>query len=236
MTTAGLQKKVEPWRKRLYLPAYGTGESARYAGVHTNTIRYWEYGRNHVRPVVSHRERRKPLSYLQLVEVAFVATFRALGVSLAKIRDARDYLGQTFEAEYPFSEYRLLTEGMNVLMDLQQVDRTAELDRLIIANRSGQMAWRSMVGSRFTEFKYEYGLAIVWNVGGSESDVAIDPRVSFGAPNIGGIPTWAIRGRWKAGEEIGDIASDFGMEPGHVHDALKFEGIEVPQPDSIASS
>lgn len=197
--------------------------------MHANTTRYWEYGRHHVRPVVTDREQQKPLSYLQLIEVAFVATFRALGVSLAKIRDARDYIAQTFESEYPFAEYRLMTEGFNVLMLLQQVVPDAEADRLILTNRAGRTGWRPMIGSRFAEFDYENGIAIKWHLGGRDSVVTIDPRLLFGAPSIGGIPTRAIRGRWRAQESIKDIAADFGIEPKQVIDAPRFEDIDIPE-------
>ena len=56
----------------------------------------------------------------------------------------------------------------------------------------------------------------------------VDPRVSFGAPTIYGAATWAIRGRWDAGESVADIADDFSLSSDAVADALKFENI---QPD-----
>jgi uncharacterized protein (DUF433 family) len=78
---------------------------------------------------------------------------------------------------------------------------------------------------KFTEFEYQNGLAVKWHVGGRNSHVLIDPRVSFGAPTVGGIATWALKGRWEAGESIEDIADDFGLEPAEVGHALKFEGV-----------
>lgn len=233
--TVGRRRDVEPWKRRLYLPAYSTRESARYADVHANTIRYWEYGREHVRPVVSDKERGKPLSYLQLVEIAFVATFRKLGVSLSKIRDARDYIAQTFESEYPFAEYRLRTEGIQVLLSLQQVAPGAGADRLIVASRAGQLGWESLIGARFAEFEYENGIALIWHVAGLDSAVSIDPRRSFGAPCVSGIPTWAIRGRWNAGASITDMAADFGVHEDEVVDALRFEGIATSTGGSTPS-
>jgi uncharacterized protein (DUF433 family) len=54
----------------------------------------------------------------------------------------------------------------------------------------------------------------------------IDPRVSFGAPMVKGIPTWAILGRWDAGESPTEIAKDFGIRKAAVVDALSFEGVD----------
>ena len=39
----------------------------------------------------------------------------------------------------------------------------------------------------------------------------IDPRISFGAPMIKGVPTWVLKGRHEAGESIGDIRDDFSL-------------------------
>ena len=53
--------------------------------------------------------------------------------------------------------------------------------------------------------------------------VVIDPRISFGAPAVKGIATWALSGREKAGESIADIAEDFGLTLEDVKAALTFE-------------
>ena len=223
--------EVEPWRRRLYLPSYTVADSARYAGVHPNTVAYWHRGRGHIDPTLPGKERRVPLTYLQLIEVAFVATFRSFGVTLGKIRDARDYFAQTFGEEHPFTRWRFKTEGFHVLMDFLQIDPRGGLDKLIVSDASGQMAWESMMGDRFLEFEYDVeglgGIVIKWRVRGSRSDVWIDPRLSFGAPTIRGVPTWAVKGRHTAGEDIPDIQEDFGLTPDQVIDALKFEGVVV---------
>lgn len=218
---------AEPWRRRLYLPAYTITDAARYAHTHAQTIAYWFYREGaHTGPVLSGKERRQPLSYLQLVEVAFIATFRQLGVPLQRIRMAREYLAQTFKSEYPFAEMRLMTEGQHVLLPLHELEPDA-VNRLIVADSHGQMAWQPLVADRFAEFDYEYGLALVWHVAGRTSPVTIDPRISFGAPTVRGIPTWAIKGRWMAGETLEDIQRDFELTTEDVQRALEFEGISV---------
>ncbi|MDI6857955.1 MAG: DUF433 domain-containing protein [Dehalococcoidia bacterium] len=133
-------------------------------------------------------------------------------------------MAQRFQSEYPFAEYRLATEGVHVLMDFQQVEPDSELRRLIVADSSGQVAWRELIGQRLAQFEYEDELAVVWHLAGDESPVTIDPRVAFGAPTVRGIPTWVIRGRWEAGEGIEEIRSDFALEEWEVESALAFEG------------
>lgn len=215
----------EPWQRRLYLPAYTVADAARYAKAPRQTVAYWHKG-GRLGPALPGKKRAVPLSYMQLVEVAFVATFRDLGVPLQRIRKARDYLAQTFSSEYPFAEFRLQTEGYHVLLQMTEVEHDAEIERLIIADAAGQTAWKPMVGTRFAEFDYERGLAVIWHVAGRLSPIIIDPRISFGAPTVRGIPTWAIRGRRIAGETVEEITQDFRLDPEDVVQALAFEGIK----------
>lgn len=215
----------EPWRRRLYLPAYQIGDSARYAGTAAQTVTYWHYHGGRLGAALPGRERRRPLSYLELIEVAFVSTFRSLGVPLQRIRRAREYAAQVLGAEYPFAEHRWLTEGHHVMLDLRDVDDDAAIGRLIVADARGQIAWQDLVGDRFSQFTYEHGLALIWRLRGVESPVLINPRVAFGAPTVKGIPTWVLRGRWNAGESEEDIQEDFHLGLDDIRRGLEFEGI-----------
>ena len=220
-------RHIEPWRRRLFLPAYSVAEAARYAGTPPQTVSYWHYGGGNLGPALPGSEQRKPLSYLELAEVAFVATFRLLGVSLQRIRRARQYAAQIFDSEYPFAEQRWLTEGHHVLLDLRQIEDAAEMGRLVVADSHGQMAWQALVSERFAQFDYEHGLALIWHVAGRQSPVIIDPRIAFGAPTVKGIATWILKGRWQAGEAIEDIQDDFGIDENAIKHGLAFEGIGV---------
>ena len=89
MATATMDKTVEPWMRRLYLPAYRVSEAARYVGVHPNTVSSWHYRGD---PILPGRTKGRPLSYLELIEVAFVAFFRRLKIDADHIREARNYI------------------------------------------------------------------------------------------------------------------------------------------------
>lgn len=220
------ERNIEPWKRRLYLPAYNISEAARYSRTSTQTITYWHYGPSKY-GVLLPKARRKPLSYLQLVEVAFVATFRALGVSLQRIRKAREYASVTFNVEYPFAEQRWLTEGYHALLDLRDIEGETEYNKLIFADKAGQEAWQTMVSDRFAEFDYEHGLALVWHVASRASPIIIDPRIAFGAPTVDGIATWIIKGRVEAKESISEIKDDFELTEEQIKYAFEFEGIPI---------
>ena len=174
------------------------------------------------------------MSYYQLVEVAFVATFRKLGVSLQRIREARDYAAQVLKSEYPFAEHSWLTEGHHVLLELRETVGQALANNLVVADEQGQMGWKDVIGDRFHQFDYEDEIALVWHLRGRENPVSIDPRVSFGAPTVGGVPTWALKGRWDAGESIAAMQDDFSLNEDEVAHALIFEGIELSGVQSAA--
>lgn len=218
---------IEPWRRRLLLPAYQVVDAARYAKTTPQTVSYWHFGGPRVGPALPGREHRRPLSYLELVEAAFVATFRILGVSLQRIRNAREYAAQTLNSEFPFAEYRWLTEGQHMLLDLWEKESDFNAKQLVVGDIHDQITWQKMVGERFAQFDYEHGLALVWHVAGRQSPVIINPRIAFGAPMVRGIATWVLKGRWKAGESIEDIKEDFRLNEDEIKQGLQFEGIQV---------
>ncbi|WP_428672039.1 DUF433 domain-containing protein [Reyranella sp.] len=150
---------------------------------------------------------------MQLIEVAVVAAMRRGGIRMPEILATRAFMQNHFKAEHPFAEYR---HG-----------------HLIRTGQQGQLAWAEVIG-RLKEFEYgRRGIVVRWRVAGNQSAVVIDPRVSYGSPNVRGVPTWIIKGRWDAGEVSGEIADDFRLKEREVSDALKFEGLDpnTPRPN-----
>jgi uncharacterized protein (DUF433 family)/DNA-binding transcriptional MerR regulator len=217
------EHRSEAWRRRLFIPNYHIGEAARYAQISPQTVAAWH---RIERPTLSKKDRRAALSYMQLIEVAVVAAFRKAGISLQRIRDAREYVRKQLETEYPFAQYRFKHEGKHLLIDYQDVAGEMGRGKHLVADQRGQLEWDEIVGPLLKEFDYEHeGVVIRWHVAGLSSPIIIDPRISFGAPTVRGVPTWVIKGRRDAGESDSDIAEDFGMEKGEVREALKFEGV-----------
>lgn len=221
-------KRGEFWRSRLFIPNYKIRDAARYAHLSPQTVASW-----HTKPganrksTLSTKEKGAALSYLQLIEVAVVSSFRSSGVSLKKIKAVREYLSKQLQAEHPFAEYRFKTDGKELWMDYAQFEASAGDKTLLAASQSGQLAWTDIIG-RLQEFEYENdGLAVKWHVAGVDQEIVIDPRVQFGAPAIDGVPTWVFKGRWEAGEPLAEIADDFGVPNSAVLQALHFEGITI---------
>lgn len=210
----------EPWRRRLTLPAYQIAEAADYARITPQTVVAWH---KIEAALLKQREQRAALSYFQLIEVAVVAAFRKAGVPMKSIRRARAWAAHELKSEHPFAEYKFKENAKHLYLDSQQID--LKENTVIQADMEGQLEWESIIG-RLREFEYEKeGIVLRWHVAGEDSPIVIDPRVSFGAPAVRGVPTWVLRGRFDAGESDSDIADDFGIKKEEVREALKFEGV-----------
>lgn len=152
MTALESERTDEPWRRRLYLPAYQVGEAAKYAQISAQTVVSWH---KMDAALLSQREKRAALIYFQLIEVAVVAAFRKQGVLLKRIRAARGWAAQTLKSEHPFAEFRFKEEAKHLWLDSSQlVD--VKPGTVIQADQGGQLAWEAIVG-RLREFEYEHG-------------------------------------------------------------------------------
>ena len=225
MSTALIDSYASPWLRRLSLPAYRVRDAARYAGVRSGTLGYWHRASGHRQATLPRREPGRPLSYYELIEVAFVATFRSLGLSLQKIRAARDYAVRELGSEYPFVQYTWKTEGAHVMVQVPELEGDSAVRQIVAADMDGQVAWESVVADRFDQFDYQEGLALIWHLVRRGIPVSIDPRVSFGAPAVRGIPTSILKGRWNAGESVQHLQADYSLSRDDVLHGLRFEGV-----------
>jgi uncharacterized protein (DUF433 family) len=222
--------------RRLYLPAYRFSEAAQLAQTTYQNISRWFQGYSapghQMRPVLP-SDGSGLLSYLQLVEVAFVATFRKQGLSLDALRRAHAYCVKTLNSEYPFAELRFTTDGVHLFHTLAEFADgpfQREEPMLIATETGGQMAWVAAVTDRINQFEYEQGLAMRWHPRGPDSVILVDPRIAFGAPIIAdtGVPTWVIKDRFAAGETLEEIEEDFGVPRAQLEAALTFEDVALP--------
>jgi uncharacterized protein (DUF433 family) len=223
------RESINLWRERIHVPAYRVVEAARYARTSTQTVGNWQMGRGNRSRAIAQRDKGASLSYLQLIEVGVVAAMRKAGVTLPKIREAREYLEHEFKSKFPFAEYRFNTDGKALFVTYDQMTGSKQRDKLLCVTQSGQLAWKEILSQRLQEFEYDTNLGKVvrWKVGGVDSPVRVDPRVSFGAPQVNGIATWVLRERWKSGESLDDIADDYDIKPEDVEAALRFEDVDV---------
>lgn len=217
------------WIERLTVPAYAVSEAARYARTTAQTINNWQRPAHNHAGAISRRDHGAAVSYLQLIEIGVVAAMRKSGVKLDRIKAAREFIAGEFGSTYPFAEYRFKTDGRHLFVDFDKLVGGRNSQKLVVVSEAGQLAWNQILSNLLREFDYDTALNKVstWRVDGLNSPVCIDPRISFGAPQVDGVPTWILRERWDSGESLDDIADDYQLEPQLVWSALRFEGVEI---------
>ena len=150
---------VEPWRERLGLPAYRVVDAARYCGLSPRDIRAWVRGFVDYDSATGARTLPLALSYYELVEVAFVATFFGVGAPLSWIRRVRKHAVQELRSEYPFVQESWRNEGHLLLHGMGIGDGPDLGDYLFTTDCCREAGWSGSVLELFEQFDYEYELA-----------------------------------------------------------------------------
>jgi uncharacterized protein (DUF433 family) len=162
------------------------------------------------------------LSFNNLVEANVLAALRhEHRISMQRVRRAVEAARALLGVERP------------LLLDLQAglgeifVERGGELLSL---TRSGQLALRDILESYLRRVdRDESGMPVrFWPPVGEKTKadwVALDARVAFGAPAVGGVETRVLAWRYNAGEELNELAEDYGLPLEAVREAVVFEGM-----------
>ncbi len=168
---------------------------------------------------------------MELIEAALIATWRSMipPVPLKEIRMARKHLQEKFSVDHPFAEIDLKTQSTSIFYEIASSLKGEPVQHLIEASSDGQYVWPEAIQQRLEQFDYDrrLHLAIRWFPRGRGVPVIVDPRVGFGRPILlhSGVPTWVIKERYLAHEELESIGGDFGIGQDAILQALIFEGV-----------
>lgn len=219
------------------IPAYMLREAARYTGVPFDTLRSWVSGRYY--PTEGGKKFSEPLivrpagsegllSFTNLIEAHVLnAIRRKHSIAMPRVRTALDFLSKKFRSKHPLVEHDFETDGVDLFVD--------KFGELINVSRGGQIAMKEILRLYLRRIERdENGLARqlfpftrMANDGHVDDPkiVAINPRIAFGKPVIvgTGIPTSIIAERYKTGESISEIASDYGRRLEEIEEAIRCE-------------
>ncbi len=215
--------------KRLTVDRIGVGlyslpEAARIVGVHVNKLRRWVDPSDSLFPLYFDSAERT-VTFLELLELQFIAIFRNEGVSLQTIRKAAVTAKRRFGTNYPFAVKRFDTDGRSIFATL----RSEETDRTVVEDlRRGQYVFNQLMRPFFR--KLEYGRqdeAMRYWPMNRKGRVVLDPVRSFGKPidSETGVPTRAIYDAVNAGkgQDRRTVAKWFDIPLGAVSAAVRFE-------------
>ncbi len=221
---------------RFDLALYPVPEAARLAGVPVRSLWNWLRGYRYV--VRGESVRAEPvirltapdgsaLSFVNLVEVGTLASFRKAGVSMQKVRRALDYVSRAMGIAHPLASGRILTDGVELFWEYQE--KEGEDLHLLNVTRGGQKAFRAVVLRYLRELEWgPDSYATRWWPGApapGEGAIVVDPRRAFGAPVLAGtgIRTEDVFLRFSAGESLRDLAEDYGLTLEQIEAAIRAE-------------
>ena len=215
-------------------PAYSLVEAARYTKLPVATLRSWVVGRPypkgsgiaHFQPLIRPPSRRPPaLSFSNLIEAHVLRSLRTEhGVSLKDLRTALTYAERHLRIERLLLSRQLRTEAGRMFLE--------RYGELIDLSASGQIAMRRLFEEHLRRVEwgeFEFPIRLYPFVSSTsetaEKPIAIDPRIAFGRPIVArkGISTQAITDRIDAGEDVRELASDYGLDAREIEEAVLYE-------------
>lgn len=142
---------------------------------------------------------------------------------MANVRSALLYAEEQLGISRLLLHDELLTSGGELYLK--------HLDQLINLSRSGQLALRKLLedcldrverDKQRLPFRLYPGLP---RESTNERAISIDPRVSFGRPVLAGfgVSTRALVDRIDAGEDMTELARDYGLTAVQIRDAVLYE-------------
>ncbi len=208
------------------IPLYSMTDVARYARAQSQLVRrlyrgYREGDRERPPLLRSTADagRAAPLAFDDLIETAVIAALRSRGISLQAVRAAHR-VAESEVGDHPFARKDILVAGADIFMRANE-ELGDGLDNLATLTRGGQRALKPVLTEYLHHIDWQDRWPVEWRPKGGV--VRQNPEIEFGLPQIGGIRTEIIRGRFEAEEPIDAIADDFGLSADDVQHALRYE-------------
>lgn len=217
---------------------YSLPEAARFSGLPASTIRRclagYQYptrgGRRSGRPhfagdfadEIDGRTVVESVSFRDLIELRFIAAFRAHEVSGHEIRRAAAALAEKLQTAHPFCTRQFRTLAGRILLDLddpQGIPRVIELAR-------NQQVMAEIVRPFAQDVRFEENDPVLWRPSAGAGRVVLDPARGFGRPLIerGAVPTATLYKAWRAeGRNAAVAARWYGVTADDVRAAVAFE-------------
>jgi uncharacterized protein (DUF433 family) len=166
------------------------------------------------------------LSFLNLVEAhVLTAIRREHRIPLQKVRRALDYVKKQLGIRRPLINARFETDGVSLMV--------RELEKLINVSREGQLEIEPVIRTFLKRIRRDpdgvpiklYPFTRKAATADEPEPVEIDPRIAFGRPVLAGraVPTAVLADRFKAGDNLADLAEDYDTSTQTIEEAIRCE-------------
>jgi uncharacterized protein (DUF433 family) len=221
---------------RFDTPLYTVGEAARILDVPASTFHTWVRGyvrhapgrpewtgKAIVTALPSH-DADPTVPFIGLAEGGVLAAIRRQGVPLQRIRPALEVLSKELGVEHALASKRLYTDGAELLFDYAEHGGEPAARDLVVV-RNGQRIFSEIVEAylkriTFAEDGWAQRIALPQY---DRATVIADPRFSFGQPTFGSgrARVADVLERFWAGEDLDDVAAEFGIGKADLEDAVR---------------
>jgi uncharacterized protein (DUF433 family) len=222
------------------VPAYTVFDVARYLQIPERTVRNWTFG--YAYPTKSGSKRapgivepadkeRHLLSFVNFLELHVIDVMRGHhGLDVQGIRRAYQFLQQHFSVKHPFADVDLETDGVELFF--------RHIGHLVSASSYGQVSLKEMMRIHLDRIERDptgLGTRLFLFIRRKKSNpeerrrepriISMDPLVSFGRPVIVGsrLATSDVAERYKAGDSIANLVSDYGRPTEEIEEAIRCE-------------
>jgi uncharacterized protein (DUF433 family) len=217
---------------------YQVNEAARFLRLPDKTLRRWldgdwrhgEFTEPLIRPTATGST---DLTWGEFVEAGFLTQYRVRKLPIERLRPLLQELREELDTRYPLAEGRPLSrDGRKLLWRLQERHGLERSLYLVVGGlQEGYQLALTPVVEQFVEH-VEFDPANIrpfdrwYPLGIGKSAIVLDPRRSFGLPNIKGIRTESIAELVAAGESARSVVrafKPFGLSSADVREAVVFE-------------
>lgn len=202
-------------------------ETATFLDVPKSTVHWWARSQDVKHPLITcfpSRGRQATVPFIGFAEAFVLSSFRRAGVPLQRIRPAVEVLEREIGVEHALASKRLYTDGAEVLFDYANKSGERKVMELTVV-RTQQRQFTDVVKGYLRRIQYgRDGWADSVRLPTYEhAEVIVDPRVAFGLPLVvhGGARVEDLVDRFRAGDSVSDIATDFSVPPEEVEDVIR---------------
>ncbi len=206
-------------------PIYGISESAQYLRVPHTTLRYWVEGARSIPPLVKLASREPArLSFMNLLECHMLSSMRAIyELKIPKVRRALMGLAKYVQHKHPLVEQAFQTDRRDLFIEhLGSVVNLSKGHQILIP---GVMEFYLERIERDPKGLFRFYPFVMERTQNEPRLIQINPAIGFGKPVIAGtgISTAVVASRFNARESIDDLASEYGVKPRQIEEAIRWE-------------
>ncbi len=209
---------------------FSIADAAHLLGSSRQSLRGWlnGYSNSSKGPVIDRDfSGTRAVSFLDLMELRFIAFFRNQGVSMPTLRRAAERARNDWQVQHPLAlaSSKYVTDRKKVIA--RSAEETGDERAWDMATGQHEM-WVTIEQTieKGVEFDPNTYLAKFWAPSPGEfPNVLIDPRVAFGRPVVKGtsVPTRTLYRQWQAEGHKTKVAKWFDVPEDAVETAISYE-------------